>query len=63
MCVNGKVPQTKKFTCVTNYNIRNARENEKKNNKAYYGKNEDVTHVSIFVGGTFPFPYDTENLN
>ena len=28
----------------------------KKINKAYYGKNENVTHVNIFVGGTFPFP-------
>ena len=25
-------------------------------NKAYNGKNENVTHVNIFVGGTFPFP-------
>ena len=28
----------------------------KKINKAYYGKNENVTHVNIFVGGTFSFP-------
>ena len=24
--------------------------------KAYYGKNENVTHVNIFFGGTIPFP-------
>ena len=29
----------------------------KKINKAYYGKNENVTHVNIFVGGTFPLTY------
>ena len=28
---------------------------EKKFNKAYYGENEIVTLVNIFVGGTFPF--------
>ena len=30
---------------------------EKKTNKAYYGKNENVTHVNVFVGGTFPLTY------
>ena len=24
--------------------------------EAYYGENENVTLVNIFVGGTFPFP-------
>ena len=55
MCVNGKVPLTKKFTFVTNYSICKARENRKNINKAYNGKNENVTHVSISVGGTFSF--------
>ena len=55
MCVNGKVPPTKKFTSVTNYGICKARKTEKKINKAYYGENENVTLVNIFVGGTFPF--------
>ena len=54
MRVNGKVPPTKKFTCVTNCSISKAGE-KKIINKAYYGKNENVTHVNIFVGGTFPF--------
>ena len=52
MCVNGKVPPTKKFTCVTNYS-------KKIGKKAYYRKNEDVTHVNIFFGDTFPFPQGT----
>ena len=57
MCLNGKVPPTKKFTSVTNYSISKARENRKKKiNKAYYGKNENVTLVNIFARGTFPFP-------
>ena len=56
MCINGKVPPTKKFTCVTNYSIVKEEKIEKKFNKGYYGKNENVTHVNIFVGGTFPFP-------
>ena len=34
MCVNGKVPPTKKFTCVTNYSICKAKkEIGKKSNK------------------------------
>ena len=58
MCVNGKVPRTKKFTCMTNNSICKARKKiEKKINKAYYGKNENVTHVNIFVGGTFPLTH------
>ena len=56
MCVNGKVSPMKKFTCMTNYSIYKAKENRKKINKAYYRKNENVTHVNIFVGGTLSFP-------
>ena len=60
MSVSGRVPPTKKFTCVTNYSICKARKNRKKRiNKAYYWKNEDVTHVNIFFGDTFPFPQGT----
>ena len=56
MYVNGKVSPMKIFTCVTNYSICKAKKLKKKINKAYYGENENVTHVNIFVGGTFPFP-------
>ena len=49
----------KTFTSVTNYSICKATKHllliEKKFNKAYYGENEIVTLVNIFVGGTFPF--------
>ena len=51
MCVDGKVPPTKRIYKRDN-SICKAK--EKKINKAYYGKNENVTHVNIFVGGTFP---------
>ena len=57
MCVNGKFSPTKKFTCVTNYIVFVKQKKIGKTiNKGYYGKNEIVTHVNIFVGGTFPFP-------
>ena len=58
MWVNGKVSPTKEFTCVTVF-IKKEKI-EKKINKAYYGRNENVTHENIFVGGSFqkkfPFP-------
>ena len=54
-CVNEKVSPLNRFTSVTNCSICKARKNWKKINKAYYGENENVTLVNIFVGGTFPF--------
>ena len=48
MFVNGKIPPK--------IYMRICKAREKKINKAYHGKNKNVTHVNIFVWGTLPFP-------